>query len=66
MIVLAVWIIALGYLAAPNFIDASNAGAGPIPIIVGAAGVAVGLIWMIRILRADPEPDAAGWRYRDS
>jgi hypothetical protein len=31
----------------------------------GAAGYLLGLIWMIRIYRADPEPDVPSWRYRD-
>jgi hypothetical protein len=31
---------------------------------VGALGYLVGLGWMIRIYRADPEPDEPTWRYR--
>jgi hypothetical protein len=31
----------------------------------GAAGVVIGLIWMWRILRADPEAGAPPWRHRD-
>jgi hypothetical protein len=31
---------------------------------VGAGGYVVGLAWMIRIYRADPEPDQRSWRYR--
>lgn len=30
----------------------------------GAAAYVVGLGWMIRIYRADPEPDEPTWRYR--
>jgi hypothetical protein len=30
----------------------------------GLAGLAVGLLWMWRIVRADPEPDSRSWRYR--
>lgn len=30
----------------------------------GAAGYLIGLGWMIRIYRADPEPDEPTWRYR--
>jgi hypothetical protein len=32
-----------------------------IPIL----GIVIGLVWMVRIFRADPEPDAKSWRYRD-
>jgi hypothetical protein len=32
---------------------------------VGAAGIIVGFAWMIRIYRADPEPDQRVWRYRE-
>jgi hypothetical protein len=31
---------------------------------VGMVGVVVGLVWMVRIHRADPEPDQKAWRYR--
>lgn len=31
---------------------------------VGMVGVIVGLVWMVRIHRADPEPDQKAWRYR--
>jgi type IV secretory pathway TrbD component len=31
----------------------------------GVLGILVGLAWMVRILRADPEPDSSAWRYRD-
>jgi hypothetical protein len=30
----------------------------------GAIGYLIGLGWMIRIYRADPEPEEASWRYR--
>ena len=30
----------------------------------GVAGYLLGLSWMIRIYRADPEPDERTWRYR--
>jgi hypothetical protein len=32
---------------------------------LGVLGILVGLAWMWRILRADPEPDTSAWRYRD-
>jgi hypothetical protein len=42
---------------------------GPIPVgvllaLIGVVGPIVGLVWMIRIHRADPEPDQHAWRYR--
>lgn len=33
-------------------------------LLLGIVGVAVGLLWMWRIVSADPEPDARSWRYR--
>jgi hypothetical protein len=47
-----------GYIADPGLIPWIAPG-------LGTLGIAVGLAWMIRILRADPEPDSAAWRYRD-
>lgn len=32
--------------------------------LVGIAGAVVGLAWMVRIYRADPEPAKHTWRYR--
>jgi hypothetical protein len=32
---------------------------------IGIVGILVGLAWMIRIIRANPEPDSSAWRYRD-
>ena len=32
---------------------------------VGFAGILFGFLWMVRIYRADPEPDQRAWRYRD-
>jgi hypothetical protein len=54
------------YVARPGFM-----GGGPPPeweqasLAVGACGILTGLIWMIRIYRADPEPDQRSWRYRE-
>ena len=31
---------------------------------LGGLGVVVGLVWMVRIHRADPEPERHAWRYR--
>jgi hypothetical protein len=33
--------------------------------LVGIAGTIVGLVLMIWIYRADPEPDQRAWRYRE-
>lgn len=33
--------------------------------IVGLAGLALGNVWLIRIHRANRDPDTARWRYRD-
>jgi hypothetical protein len=33
-------------------------------LVLGFGGMAAGLGWMIRIYRADPEPDEPTWRYR--
>jgi hypothetical protein len=30
----------------------------------GVLGLVIGLAWMWRILRANPEPDTRSWRYR--
>jgi hypothetical protein len=32
---------------------------------LGFIGIIVGIVWMIRIYRADPEPVQPTWRYRD-
>src|SRR5690349_19874503 len=34
------------------------------PPLLGVIGMIVGLAWMIRIHRANPEPDQHAWRYR--
>lgn len=55
------------FIAAPNSMGGGN-DPGPIQWLVpaiGIAGLIVGLVWMVRILRADPEPGAKFWRYRD-
>jgi hypothetical protein len=44
---------------------------GPVPWyapwlpVAGVASYFVGLGWMVRIYRANPEPDTQSWRYRD-
>ena len=34
------------------------------PPVAGFVGIGLGFIWMIRIMRAKPEPDTRAWRYR--
>jgi hypothetical protein len=52
---------AIGPLLEPGLIEWIAPGMG----ILGILGILVGLAWMVRILRADPEPDSSAWRYRD-
>ena len=35
------------------------------PTLLGLGGIVIGLIWMWRIFRADPEAGAPPWRHRD-
>ena len=57
---------AFAFVAAPG-----HPGGGPpewateTSLIVALLGLIVGFAWMIRIYRADLEPDANIWRYRD-
>ena len=32
---------------------------------LAVVGILVGFAWMVRIYRADPEPDQRAWRYRE-
>lgn len=66
--VFAPLLVAFLFVVAPNGPTAMFAGPGPIWVIVpGTAilGLVIGLLWMVRILRAHHEPEAKGWRYRD-
>ena len=52
------------FIASPNMM-----GGGPQPgeqpmTWLSFVGLAVGILWMWRIYRADPEPPARAWRYR--
>ncbi len=33
--------------------------------VIAILGIVIGLLWMVRILRAHQEPEPKGWRYRD-
>jgi hypothetical protein len=37
--------------------------AGDVTMGLGLAGLALGLLWMWRIVRADRDPDAGSWRH---
>jgi nitrate reductase NapE component len=64
----ALWVIATpGIMGSPMLSDGARVGplpAGALLLLVGAIGIVGGLVWMIRIHRADPEPDQHAWRYR--
>ncbi len=53
----------------PMFINPGGSGdgvpSGVILLGVVVVMIVVGLVWMIRIHRADPEPDQHAWRYRE-
>jgi hypothetical protein len=63
----------LGFVLAPFLYIAAPGFKGPPPpdwqvigsLVVGAAGILIGFMWMVRIYRADPEPDQRAWRYRE-
>jgi len=58
----------VGWIALPGYVHPMF---GPVPWytdwlpVVAVAIYFLGLGWMVRIYRADPEPDAHNWRYRD-
>jgi hypothetical protein len=69
--ILAIGLAVIGFIAAPGFSSGLGTGMrfGPIPfdafvLLAGMTGLMGGLVWMIRIHRADPEPDQHAWRYR--
>lgn len=66
MAVSAIGAAAYLYVAAPGFMGGGIEPSLGSYAIYGLAlvGVVGGLAWMIRIYRADPEPDQAAWRYR--
>ncbi|MDQ3129123.1 MAG: hypothetical protein M3Q66_11815 [Chloroflexota bacterium] len=69
---LIVFLLALAFVVAPSpcmcpmFATPPEAFGLPLGVIlvtVGFVGLAAGLFWMWRIVRADPEPDARSWRH---
>ena len=66
-VVMVLGIVGFLFIAAPNGSGTTVSYSGPLAILVPAAGVLgliIGLGFMVRILRADPEPDTKAWRYR--
>ncbi len=68
---IAVCAVALGRLvfiampATPSPMFARTSWWEELFLPAGIVGVVVGFAWMIRIVRAAPEDEARGWRYRD-
>jgi hypothetical protein len=67
--VLVVLFAAFLYIAAPQTGGMRSPDSGLIRLtdvllVLGVAGMVIGFGWMIRIYRADPEPDQRSWRYR--
>jgi hypothetical protein len=66
LLVIALVIIALGaffVVAKPGFMGGPGPWDGWVEM-AGATGLLVGFFWMLRIHRANPEPDHRNWRYR--
>ena len=66
--IIALLIAAFWYVAAPG---ASMPMFWKPPLLValapwaGGIGLVVGIAWMVRLSRPDPEPGERSWRYRD-
>ena len=59
-------VVAFAYIAAPGgfrpmFLDPLS----ELAPFAGVPGVIIGLVWIVRLSRPNPEPDQHGWRYRD-
>jgi hypothetical protein len=67
MAVIAIAGTAFLIVSAPRFMGGDPMEGSPwryAHLVVAGVGIIVGLVWMIRIYRADPEPDQHAWRYR--
>ena len=59
------------WIAAPNgpqamFLEEPQLHALAVAVpVVAILGIVIGLVWMVRIMRAHHEPETKGWRYRD-
>jgi hypothetical protein len=54
------------YVAAPRAFEPMFIGPGwdqTALLGIAVAGILIGFTWMVRIYRADPEPDQRAWRY---
>jgi hypothetical protein len=64
--ILAVAFIILIVLAAPNYMYTPEPKPPDVFMLgIPVLGFVIGLAWMWRILRANPEPDSEVWRYRE-
>jgi hypothetical protein len=52
-----------GGMMCPMFDSPPGPSVGHVMLGLGLAGLAVGLTWMWRIVRADRDPDARSWRH---
>ena len=53
-------------VVAPRMMGSDPPGGATTAILsVAVAGYVIGLTWMVRIYRSDPEPDQHAWRYRE-
>jgi hypothetical protein len=63
-------VVGLGYLAAPGNMG-EGLGPAPSPSLfefvpwAGVVGLIVGLVWIVRLSRSDPDAGEPEWRYRD-
>jgi hypothetical protein len=65
-VVMAIGLAVFLTIAAPNSMGRNPVEPGAVYCLplLGVLGIVIGLAWMIRIHRADPEPDPGSWRYR--
>ena len=66
MTIILVALLSLLVFFPPNYMyDPEPSLMGAVVPSIGIIGLAIGVAWMWRILRADRERDARAWRYRD-
>lgn len=61
-------VVGLGYLAAPGNMGDGLGREPPLMEFVpwaGVVGLIIGLVWIVRLSRSDPEAGEREWRYRD-
>jgi hypothetical protein len=54
-----------GTIGEPMFYGAGGWGWVALLPYLGGAGVVLGLVWLVRLSRPDPERGEVHWRYRD-